>query len=207
MSSPQMNELDAKLAKLAHNVYSINLYKVVCECGPLGTFIIEGRKPDEKFAATSIPGVRVMEDEGDQKFKPRDIPGAEIGRDIVERNPGLGLICYAEGDTREPGDDDLATAADVLRAADEQRLLWGDHMWEKSHDRALISGEWTRAVRRLGANREWAADFKVDAQKRCRFCAEYIRAEAIVCKHCGRDVVEAAPQEAGTAALPSKTKR
>lgn len=30
---------------------------------------------------------------------------------------------------------------------------------------------------------------KDDQQKKCRFCAEFIKADAKVCKHCHRDVV------------------
>lgn len=33
--------------------------------------------------------------------------------------------------------------------------------------------------------------------RKCPFCAEYIKREAIVCKHCGRDIV---PNSAGSAA-------
>lgn len=33
--------------------------------------------------------------------------------------------------------------------------------------------------------------------RKCPFCAEYIKREAIVCKHCGRDLV---PKDAGSAA-------
>jgi hypothetical protein len=38
---------------------------------------------------------------------------------------------------------------------------------------------------------------KGDQQKKCRFCAEFIKADARVCKHCGRDVVH--PAAAGSA--------
>jgi predicted lipid-binding transport protein (Tim44 family) len=31
-----------------------------------------------------------------------------------------------------------------------------------------------------------------DAQKKCRHCAEFIKADATVCKHCHRDVVHPA---------------
>ncbi len=200
MSATPMNEIDAKLAKLSHNLYSVNLFKVVCECGPLGTYVVEAKKPDEEYAATVIPGFRVLDDEGDQKFKARDIPGAEIALDIVQRNPGLGLLTYAEGDARKPTPEDIETARQSLYEADKQRLMWGDHIWEKSHDRALISGEWTRACKRLDAKREWAADFQVDAQIECPFCSEYIKATAKVCKHCHRDLVEV-PAPAAKAAV------
>lgn len=33
--------------------------------------------------------------------------------------------------------------------------------------------------------------------RKCPFCAEYIKREAIVCKHCGRDLV---PKDGGSAA-------
>lgn len=185
MSAPTAVDLAAKLAKLSQNIYSVNAFEVHAECGPLGTYVVAACKPGQKYSVTKIGGFRVMVDEGDQKFKAMDIPGAEIARDIVDRNQGLGLISYGEDDEHEPSDDDLQTALDALRAADTQRLLWGDHMWEKSHDRALISGEWTKAAKRLDAKREWAADFKIDSMIECPDCRELIKAEARKCRHCG----------------------
>lgn len=35
-------------------------------------------------------------------------------------------------------------------------------------------------------------------ERKCPFCAETIKAEAIVCKHCGRDVEPVAIEEAAT---------
>jgi hypothetical protein len=40
--------------------------------------------------------------------------------------------------------------------------------------------------------------------KKCPFCAEKIRNEAIVCKHCGRDLVENKPAEENPAPAPNK---
>lgn len=197
-----MNELDKKLEKLAHHIYSVNAFRVVCECGPLGNYEVAPLKSGEKYAVTRIRGFRILDDEGDQKYKPRDIPGAEICKDIVERNPGLGLICYPEGNTGEPSEDDLETAREALREADRQRLLWGDHIWEKTHDRALISGEWTRAARRLDAKREWAADFKIDEQKECPACGEYIKSAAKKCKHCGEWLTDEPPAKIGVVPRP-----
>ena len=31
--------------------------------------------------------------------------------------------------------------------------------------------------------------------RKCPFCAEMVKAEAVVCKHCGKDLPEAAPPE------------
>ncbi|MEY9590845.1 hypothetical protein ABIA06_003136 [Bradyrhizobium yuanmingense] len=59
---------------------------------------------------------------------------------------------------------------------------------------ALIVGA-DRSDRLFGAVRFDEVDG--DRARKCPFCAEYIKREAIVCKHCGRDLV---PKDAGSAA-------
>ncbi len=40
-----------------------------------------------------------------------------------------------------------------------------------------------------------------DGNKKCPFCAEFIKAQATVCKHCGRDLPDAKDQPLGDPAI------
>jgi hypothetical protein len=60
-----------------------------------------------------------------------------------------------------------------------------------------VRGEFARETRRLREEHDEMSDDRTDAEKgsiltadtkQCPFCAEDIKAAAIVCKHCGRDL-------------------
>jgi ribosomal protein L37AE/L43A len=70
--------------------------------------------------------------------------------------------------------------------------LYGFILWPVAIIHAVIM----KAERGSEHAEQWQ---NVNAYRQCPFCAETIRREAIVCKHCGRDI---APPSAAPAAVP-----
>lgn len=164
-------------------IYSINTFPVHQQVGQFGTYVIPGRKTDERYSRTEIKPRPFSEDHGNDKFSPKMAPPEGLARDILDLNQDLGLIVSA--DPRGPTKEELAAAETALTAADEVRVAKADTIYGQTKDRSQVGGDARQACTRLGWLREWHdAGGQSRQLKRCRGCAELILPDAVICKHC-----------------------
>lgn len=170
-------------------IFSVNTFPVQTEAGMFGIYHILPRKPKDRFRRTYIADRPYKKDRGNDVFDDKIESGLAIAQDLVKRNPGLGLFVAAGS---EPTEAELQAAESAMREADVLRVRKGDRIWETKRDRAQINEESRNAAKRLSLLREWLDAAPQEQFKECQFCAELVKANAKVCKHCGRDLVPAA---------------
>lgn len=167
-------------------IYTVNPLEVLTEAGVFGTYAIPGRKPKDRFRRMYISDRVYKVDRGNDVFDTKVESGLDIAKDLTKRNPGLGLFVAAGP---EPTEEEIQAAEAEMKAEDVLRVRKGDRIWETKRDRAQINEESRNAAKRLGLLREWLDAVGQETLKECQFCAELVKANAKVCKHCGRDLV------------------
>lgn len=168
---------------LSAYIYSVNPFPVHVELGVLGKMVIPARPKDERFTRIEIKPRPYAVDRGNDVFDKQVDSGEKIARDIVDRNPNLGLFV---ADERGPTKAELQAATDKLLLEDQKRVAHGDQLWDSSnHNRSHIGSDARQACVRLGWTREWADGEARASMKRCLGCAEVILDQAVICKHCG----------------------
>jgi len=169
---------------VSFRLYTVNAFPVYCEMGAGPKVTVEGKPKDARFGFTDIQDWGYRVDQGPDRPSTWDTDsGEKIARDIVERNPGLGLIMTA---SERPTEEELVAAETELKHQDRLRVIKGDRSWENNKKRDLIDEEWRRAVKRLGWTREWMDNIPDQALVPCPFCETRIGPKAKVCKTCGR---------------------
>lgn len=164
----------------------------------------DGKEP-QVLHVTEVMEMFYFPDMGKQG-EHRDIPKAtkDVAEAVVRDYVNASLLADADahpGLFCVPG---LWDAEEVKRkfkrelneAQEKQRKwLWAlvkdaDDTWNKWHQHKTIAPLQTLAAKLLNVRRAWTVDPLTEEMAECPHCLEYVRANAKVCTHCKRDLVE-----------------
>ena len=121
-----------------------------------------------------------------------DYKKGQLGILMNEAEPGL---FWVPGDfsTPESHKQLVAMAAADFRSAKEKQIAWfkaivamADDIWNKFHQRGMVSSMQRLAATYLKLERGWLLDDEVkQSMSECSVCFEKVNPNAIVCRHCG----------------------
>ena len=190
---------------MSFRLYTVNAFPVFCEMGSTPAITVEGKPKDKRFGYTEIKDLKYRVDQGPDRPATYDTDsGEKLSRDVVERNPSLGLIITHN---TEPSEEELVAGEQELLSADKMRVIKGDRSWEVNKRRDLINEEWRRAVRRLGWTRDWMDNIPDQGLVPCPFCEAMVGSKAKVCKTWGRWISNEADPQAQPPATPLGPRR
>lgn len=170
-------------------IFSVNPIDLLLSNGQFGHQSVAGAG-NVFYGSTKIGNRTLLRDLGNDNFQPFVITGEEIAADLCGRYDMDGLFMTEDGS--DPSPKKLKEEQAKFRAACVTNCRHADAIWDRSHNRELIDERARRSARYLNLQPAWA-DAVAEESKECPFCAEKIKARALFCKECKKELPVDAP--------------
>jgi hypothetical protein len=153
--------------------------------GQFGNIVVNG-SANKFVGVTKVEGRTLLKDLGDDNFQPFDVKSRDIVSDIVGRYEADGLFML-DDDSDQPSPQRIREQQAKFRDFCVVQARHADAIWDRTHNRELIDERSRRAARYLNRAPAWA-DEVAEETKECPWCAEKIKAKALFCKECKREI-------------------